>query len=176
MKVPQELLDAQGWALLERKLDALACEALRNGQIPPWVAALREPLEPLARRWLAHSGAASGQARANQPCLQVQTLTAGQGQPLAASHAPDCFPLQVFILLSAPGRDFTAGHAIAVEQRPRMQSRPTVLPLEQGSIALCATGPRPLQGHRGPYNTLLRLGIGSVRSGERLSCVLRWRI
>ena len=33
------------------------------------------------------------------------------------------FPLQVVVLLSAPGQDFTGGEFIMVEQRPRAQSR-----------------------------------------------------
>ncbi len=39
------------------------------------------------------------------------------------------FPLQVAILLSEPERDFTGGEFVLTEQRPRMQSRPEVVPL-----------------------------------------------
>ena len=38
------------------------------------------------------------------------------------------FPLQVAILLSEPGRDFTGGEFVLTEQRPRMQSRAEVVP------------------------------------------------
>ena len=42
------------------------------------------------------------------------------------------FPLQVAILLSAPGRDFSGGEFVLTEQRPRMQSRAEVVSLGQG--------------------------------------------
>ena len=42
------------------------------------------------------------------------------------------FPLQVAILLSEPGEDFTGGEFVLTEQRPRMQSRAEVVPLQPG--------------------------------------------
>ena len=42
------------------------------------------------------------------------------------------FPLQVAILLSEPGHDFTGGEFVLTEQRPRMQSRAEVAPLTPG--------------------------------------------
>ncbi len=42
------------------------------------------------------------------------------------------FPLQVTVLLNEPGKDFTGGEFVMVEQRPRAQSRPIVVPLRQG--------------------------------------------
>src|SRR4029077_13857623 len=41
-------------------------------------------------------------------------------------------PLQVAILPLGPGRDFTGGEFVLTEQRPRMQSRPELVPLGQG--------------------------------------------
>jgi hypothetical protein len=46
-------------------------------------------------------------------------------------YGEDVFPLQVTILLSEPERDFTGGEFVLTEQRPRMQSRPEVVPLRQ---------------------------------------------
>ena len=43
------------------------------------------------------------------------------------------FPLQVAILLSEPGRDFTGGEFVLTEQRPRMQSRAEVVQLTKAT-------------------------------------------
>jgi hypothetical protein len=42
------------------------------------------------------------------------------------------FPVQMAVLLSAPGADFSGGEFVVTEQRPRMQSRVEVVPLAQG--------------------------------------------
>jgi uncharacterized protein len=77
------------------------------------------------------------------------------------------FPLQVAILLSDPGRDFTGGEFVLVEQRPRMQSRAEVVPLRQGDAVAFAVHNRPVQGSKGPYRVNLRHGVSRVRSGQR---------
>ena len=85
-------------------------------------------------------------------------------QDLYGEHV---FPLQVAILLSQPGRDFTGGEFVLTEQRPRMQSRPEVVPLRQGDAVLFAVQHRPVQGSRGIYRVNLRHGVSRVRSGQR---------
>lgn len=77
------------------------------------------------------------------------------------------FPFQMVILLSQPGMDFSGGEFTLVEQRPRMQSRPEVVPLSQGEAAIFAVQHRPVQGSRGTYRVNLRHGVSRVRSGER---------
>jgi len=77
------------------------------------------------------------------------------------------FPLQVTILLSEPGHDFTGGEFVLTEQRPRMQSRPEVVPLRQGDALIFAVHHRPVQGTRGSYRVNLRHGVSRVRSGRR---------
>ena len=77
------------------------------------------------------------------------------------------FPLQVAVLLSAPGDDFTGGEFVMTEQRPRMQSRPMVVPLAQGDAVVMAVHQRPVQGTRGTYRVQLRHGVSEVRSGRR---------
>jgi hypothetical protein len=79
------------------------------------------------------------------------------------------FPLQVVVLLSAPGRDFTGGEFMLVEQRARMQSRGEVLALEQGDAAIFAVNERPAKGVRGWHRTAMRHGVSSLRSGERFT-------
>jgi hypothetical protein len=85
-------------------------------------------------------------------------------QDLYGEHV---FPLQVAVLLSQPGVDFTGGEFVMTEQRPRLQSRPEVVPLEQGDAVIFAVHHRPVQGPRGVYRVNLRHGVSVVRSGHR---------
>ena len=85
-------------------------------------------------------------------------------QDLYGEHV---FPLQLTILLCAPGRDFMGGEFVMTEQRPRMQSRVEVVPLGQGDAVFFAVRDRPLQGARGIYRVNLRHGVSRVRSGQR---------
>src|SRR5262245_66210144 len=107
---------------------------------------------------------------------------AGQGRPtplLLRYHEGDynclhqdlygelVFPLQVAILLSEPGSDFTGGELILTEQRPRMQSRAEVVPLGRGDGVAFASSERPVLGTRGFYRVKMRHGVSRVRSGAR---------
>ncbi|WP_256325282.1 2OG-Fe(II) oxygenase [Nitrosospira sp. Nsp18] len=85
-------------------------------------------------------------------------------QDLYGEHV---FPIQITILLSEPGRDFTGGEFVLTEQRPRMQSRPEVVPLRQGDAVAFAVHQRPVQGTRGVYRVNLRHGVSRISSGRR---------
>ena len=85
-------------------------------------------------------------------------------QDLYGEHV---FPLQLAILLSDPGADFSGGEFVRTEQRPRMQSRPMVVPLRQGDGVVFAVHKRPVQGTRGAYRVNLRHGVSRIRSGHR---------
>ena len=85
-------------------------------------------------------------------------------QDLYGEHV---FPLQLALLLSEPGRDFNGGEFVMTEQRPRMQSRPIVVPLRQGDGVVFAVHNRPVQGTRGMYRVNLRHGVSRIRSGHR---------
>jgi hypothetical protein len=85
-------------------------------------------------------------------------------QDLYGEHV---FPIQVAFLLSEPGRDFTGGEFVLTEQRPRMQTRPEVVPLRQGDAVAFAVHRRPIQGTRGSYRVNLRHGVSRLRSGQR---------
>ncbi|WP_421932083.1 2OG-Fe(II) oxygenase [Phenylobacterium sp.] len=153
--------------------------------LPDPVQHLRETLYPrlvgIANRWNETLGVAvrypsrhseylarchaAGQVRPTPLLLQY-----GAGdynclhQDLYGEHV---FPLQVAILLSAPGEDFTGGEFVLTEQRPRMQSRAEVVPLRQGDAVVFAVHHRPVQGTRGPYRVTLRHGVSRLRSGTR---------
>ena len=153
--------------------------------LPPVVQRLRTALYPLlvpvANRWHEAMGLpvrfpeahtdfiarchAAGQTRPTPLLLQYGTDDYNcLHQDLYGEHV---FPLQVVVLLSEPGRDFDGGEFVMTEQRPRMQSRPMVLPLRQGDAAVIAVHHRPVQGTRGVYRVNLRHGVSRVRSGQR---------
>jgi uncharacterized protein len=85
-------------------------------------------------------------------------------QDLYGAHV---FPLQITILLSEPGRDFDGGEFVMTEQRPRMQSRPHVVPMRQADAVVFAVHQRPVRGARGFYRVNLRHGVSRVRTGHR---------
>jgi hypothetical protein len=85
-------------------------------------------------------------------------------QDLYGEHV---FPLQVAILLSQPGKDFTGGEFVMTERRPRMQSRVEVTPLQQGDALVFAVHQRPVQGSKGIYRVNMRHGVSRILSGKR---------
>jgi len=144
-------------------------------------AALYPRLAPVANRWHAAMGIdlrfpeqhadflerchAAGQRRPTPLLLQYGMDDYNcLHQDLYGEHV---FPLQVAVLLSEPQRDFTGGEFVITEQRPRMQSRPEVVPLRQGDAVVFAVHHRPVQGTRGVYRVNLRHGVSRLRSGHR---------
>jgi hypothetical protein len=77
------------------------------------------------------------------------------------------FPIQIALLLDQPDEDFTGGEFVMTEQRPRMQSRAMVLPLEKGDAAIFAVNSRPVRGTRGDYQVKLNHGVSKLHSGKR---------
>jgi len=153
--------------------------------LPALVAGLRESiyprLAPIANRWNEAMGI---DVRFPPQLAEFIARCHAAGQlrptPLLLQYGPDdynclhqdlygdqVFPLQLVLLLSEPGRDFSGGEFVMTEQRPRMQSRPMVLPLRQGDGAVIAVHQRPVQGTRGVYRVNLRHGVSRVRSGRR---------
>jgi hypothetical protein len=107
------------------------------------------------------------------PLSAVSRLREADYQALHQNVDGDCiFPLQLILLLSEPERDFTGGEFVIVEQRPRMQSRPVVLPLRQGDIAIIPVADRPCKGSNGHYRVRLKHAISRVRGGERIGVEL----
>jgi len=145
---------------------------------PPWPAlhaALQACLAPIARRWNAAIGAAPPPSAPrfahDRPAMRLAALGEGGFEAL---HGDDdgAFAFAVVVLLSAPERDFHGGELVTVEQRPRLQSRPAVVPLLQGDAAVLAAGKRPVAGRRGTYRAGLCRGVSRVRSGRRIAVEL----
>lgn len=132
-------------------------------------------LVPITHRWRAALGLPPPNADAEQVRAQawVHRLRAPDYQALHQRDdaQPEC-ALQLVALLSEPGRDFTGGSFVLTEQRPRMQSRPLVLPLHQGDAAIIAVAQRPVQGRSGSYRVNLRHAVSRVHQGERLGLEL----
>jgi hypothetical protein len=153
--------------------------------LPPLVDALRTAvycrLAPIANAWCE---------RLRQPvrfppehaAFLKRCHAAGQSRPtpLLLRYGPEdynclhrdlygehVFPIQIAILLDKPGEDFDGGEFVMTEQRPRMQSRAMVLPLEKGDAAIFAVNSRPARGVRGDYQVKLSHGVSKLRSGKR---------
>jgi hypothetical protein len=153
--------------------------------LPPLVTSLREaaypPLVALANTW---------HERMHEPRRFPATLSllhaecAALGQvrptPLLLKYGPDdynclhqdlygelVFPVQLAVLLNKPDDDFDGGEFVLTEQRPRMQSRVTVVPLQRGDAVVFAVNRRPVAGTRGDYRVNMRHGVSPVRRGSR---------
>jgi hypothetical protein len=153
--------------------------------LPDLVQALRQALYPrlvpLANRWNEAMGVDVRYPPTHQAFL-ARCHAAGQTRPtpLLLRYGPcdyNClhqdlygehvFPLQAAVLLAQPHLDFTGGEFVLTEQRPRMQSRAEVVPLQRGDAVVFAVHHRPVAGARGPYRVQLRHGVSRLRSGRR---------
>jgi hypothetical protein len=153
--------------------------------LPPAVQSLRTGLYPalasVANGWNARLGADTRYPATHAGFVKL-CHEAGQTRPTPLVlrygegdynclhrdlYGPLVFPLQVAILLSKPGEDFTGGEFVLTEQRPRMQSRAEVVPLAQGDAVVFAVSERPVMGTRGEYRVTHRHGVSRLRSGRR---------
>ena len=82
------------------------------------------------------------------------------------------FPLQVVVNLNEPGRDYTGGEFLLLEQRPHAQSRGTATQLPHGHGFVFTTRDRPVRSTRGWSAAPVRHGVSAVRSGERTTLAL----
>ena len=155
--------------------------------LPPVVATLRQRLYPrlagIANEWGPALGlnepfplrladftarcAAAGQTRPTPLLLRY-----GEGDYNCLHqdlYGEVVFPLQLTIALSRREIDYAGGDFVLVEQRPRMQSRAEVVPLEQGEAVIFATRYRPVVGSRGTYRVNLRHGVSRITRGTRVT-------
>jgi len=153
--------------------------------LPSIVAGLREhayaPLAAIANRWEAalktrvrHPGDLAGlrllcarRGQTKPTPLLLRYLRGGYNCLHQDLYGEVVFPLQLTVLLSEPGKDFDGGEFLLVEQRPRAQSRGSVVHLDQGEAVIFTTRHRPLAGARGHYRANMRHGVSRLLSGER---------
>ncbi|MCD0497127.1 2OG-Fe(II) oxygenase [Achromobacter sp. MY14] len=152
--------------------------------LPPLLQALRTALyprlAPVANRWNRQMGFAVQYPDDHAAFLQ-RCHDAGQRRPtpLILQYGPgdyNClhqdlygehvFPLQVAVLLSRPGVDFTGGEFVMLETSSREQ-RADVLPLQQGDALIFTVNQRPVPGTRSWRKVAMRHGVSALRSGRR---------
>jgi hypothetical protein len=155
--------------------------------LPAPVAALRKalypPLAAIANLWAAALGE-TARFPPDHAAYLARCHDAGRTRPtpLLLRYGPGdynrlhqdlygalVFPLQATILLSDPACDFTGGEFVLTEQRPRLQSRVEVVPLDQGDAVIFPVNRRPVQGARGIYRATMRHGVSRLHSGRRLT-------
>lgn len=153
--------------------------------LPVSVLALRSAFYPhlarIANTWSSKLGTDAAWPESHEHLL-AQCHEAGQQRPTPLMlhyregdynclhqdlYGPLHFPLQVVLQLSKPHEDFDGGELILVEQRPRMQSRPMVVPFEFGTAAIFPVRERPRRGTRGYHRTQMRHGVSKLTRGER---------
>jgi hypothetical protein len=153
--------------------------------LPEPVAALRAAVYPrlvtIANRWQQALGLEARFPAAHADFI-ARCHAAGQRRPTPLLlryregdynclhqdlYGEQVFPLQIAVLLSQPGEDFEGGEFVLTEQRPRLQSRPEVVPLRRGDAVLFAVNQRPVTGTRGIYRVAMRHGVSRLRSGRR---------
>jgi uncharacterized protein len=153
--------------------------------LPEIIATLRSelypPLAAIANRWNELLGV-DVQYPAEHAAYLRRCKQAGQSKPTPLLlqygegdfnclhqdiYGEHVFPLQLTVLLSEPGRDFEGGEFVLTEQRPRMQSRAEVVPLQQGAGVIFPVHHRPVQGTKNVYRVNMRHGVSRLRNGHR---------
>ncbi|WP_428409381.1 2OG-Fe(II) oxygenase [Hyphococcus sp.] len=153
---------------------------------PEVVSTLRtrayEKLAPLANEWSAAMKEKGLAYPASHEAYRRRCAAAGQTRPTPLIlkyglgdynrlhqdlYGGETFPVQIAVLLSQPGKDFSGGEFVMTEQAPRRQSRAVVAPLEKGSAIAFAVNDRPVEGAHGIYRVKMRHGVSVVTEGER---------
>ena len=153
--------------------------------LPSWLTSLRGDLyarlAPVANQWAAdlryeHDYPTSHReyierchaAKQKRPTPLLLRYVAGDYNCLHQDlYGAEWFPLQVIVLLNAPEQDFQGGELLIVEQRPRAQSKGSVISLQQGDAAVIAVNHRPRRGARGYSRVTLRHGVSPLTRGRR---------
>lgn len=151
-----------------------------------WRTAFYPRLAATANRWNAELGidyrypdTLDAFLQRNREAGQMRSLShltrlcEGDYAPLEqGNEGKHVFPFQIVALLNEPDKDFRGGEFAMTERRPRMQSRPMVVPLQAGDVAIICSTSRSLKGSRGYYRADLKHAISRVHLGERIGLEL----
>ncbi|MFD2574223.1 2OG-Fe(II) oxygenase [Spirosoma soli] len=158
-----------------------------NYPLPPLVDTLRHELfaqlAPVANDWNEKLGIdlrypnnldtwliTCHKAGQNRPTPLILKYSAGDWNALHQDMYGELyFPFQAVLFLNQPGQDYAGGEFVMLEQRPRMQSKATVLQPEQGQVVIFTTKYRPAKGSQGYYRVSMRHGVSEVRRGTRVN-------
>ncbi|MFP8892309.1 2OG-Fe(II) oxygenase [Chryseobacterium sp. EZn1] len=77
------------------------------------------------------------------------------------------FPIQIVLMLSEPGKDFTGGEFVLTQQIPRAQSKAIVLQPQKGDVLIFTTQFKPEKGTKGYYRVNMKHGVSEVKDGNR---------
>ena len=139
------------------------------------------PLASIANRWMEKLGSEERYPRTLNDFLTM-CRKRGQSKPTPLLlhyeaggynclhqdlYGEVAFPLQLTCFLSEPGRDYSGGEFLLLEQRPRAQSKGEAITARQGEIMIFTTRYRPAQGTKGYYRVNIRHGVSRVSSGVR---------
>lgn len=153
--------------------------------LPPLIQSIRETvypkLAPVANAWMK----ALNDPKTFPPdlaALQQQCRKHGQDKPTVLIlqygegghntlhqdlYGEIFFPMQLVLFLDEPGRDYTGGEFVLVQQTPRAQSKAMVLTPRQGDMLIFTTNFRPVKGTRGYYRVNMKHGVSPVHQGSR---------
>ena len=155
--------------------------------LPPLVHGLREyaypHLAPIANRWYEALGfterfpveldaflARCHRAGQKKPTPLLLHYEAGGYNCLHQDlYGELAFPFQIVCFLSDPGRDYTGGEFLLLEQRPRAQSIGRAVVGRQGEILIFTTRYKPVEGARGYYRAGMKHGVSPLTSGRRFT-------
>jgi len=131
-----------------------------------WMKVLNDPrvfpsdLEALHRQCRAH-----GQ---DKPTALILQYGAGGHNTLHQDlYGEVFFPMQLVLFLDQPGKDYTGGEFVLVQQTPRAQSKAMVLNPQKGDMLIFTTNFRPVKGSRGYYRVNMKHGVSPIQEGSR---------
>lgn len=153
--------------------------------LPPMLQSLREKayvgLAPVANTWMEQLGIGTRfpgtfedmrllctQHGQDKPAVLILRYGSGGHNTLHQDLYGDVFfPIQMVLFLSEPEADYTGGHFVLLEQRPRAQSKAVVLRPRKGDALFFTTGFRPARSSRGYYRAGMKHGVSEVLEGSR---------